>query len=327
MSDVTVDPTAETDNPSVWEERFETQINTFFDEAISRIPGFVDRHLKSFRRVMGRSVSPRTGIADVLVGARNMASGLSRAVGGPGFETTTYTHDHLMKAFEREVVSPAELEALLGRLFQEFEEEMWNRVAREVAENYERTREEVDAFRERLAQLMEREISHDPLLAQAIRAGVKVGLPATLGFVLVGRFSLGDAADNLYKKNLSFYNRLLDRVGQYDAPGWVGAVGWGAGIIGSLALGGLMEFTLNNLRDIKGQYIRQLNTARYVLLYGEDPDLPEGRGLLHIVRGLERQFDRIGSETNRLIEESEAELAIPQDEREPVPVSPKDKEV
>ena len=329
MSDLTFDPTAETENPSVWEERFETQINTFFDEAIGRIPGFVDRHLKSFRRVMGRSVSPRTGVADVLVGVRNLASGLSRAAGGPSFETTSYTHDHLMKAFEREVVSPAELEALLGRLFQEFEDEMWKRVARDVAENYERTREEVLEFRGRLNRIMEREISHDPLLAQAIRAGVKVGVPATLGFVLVGRFSLGDAADNLYKKNLTFYNRMLDRLGRYDAPGWVGAVGWGAGLVGSLAVGGLMEFTLNNLRDIKGQYIRQLNTARYVLLYGENPDLPEGRGLLHIVRGLERQFDRLGAHTARLIEESEVEVAdlVPEEPRpEPIPVK-KDGEV
>ena len=53
-----------------------------------------------------------------------------------------------------------------------------------------------------------------------------------------------------------------------------------------------MEYTVNSFRDIKGRYIRQLNTARYVLLYGEDPDVPAGRGLLHVVRGLERYFEK-----------------------------------
>jgi hypothetical protein len=62
--------------------------------------------------------------------------------------------------------------------------------------------------------------------------------------------------------------------------------------VGTLALGGLMEYTLNSFRDIKGRYIRQLNTARYVLLYGEDPDDPAGRGILHVVRGLERYFEK-----------------------------------
>src|SRR5690606_16441370 len=65
------DPTAETDDPSDWEERFEAQLNTFFDEAIARIPGFVDRNLTSFKRVMSRAVSPKTGIADILIGVRN----------------------------------------------------------------------------------------------------------------------------------------------------------------------------------------------------------------------------------------------------------------
>ena len=303
------DPTLETGDASDWEERFEAQINTFFDEAIARVPGFVDRNLTNFRRVMGRAVSPKTGVLDVLIGVRNMASGLSKQVGGPGFDTTTYTHDKLMESFEREVVSTTELNALMGRLFEEFENEQWTTVAATVESDYAQTREDVEDFRGRLADLMEREISHDPLLAQAIRAGVKVGVPATLGYVLVGRFSLGDAASDLYKKNLNFYHRLLHRMGGSEIPGWVSAAGWAGGILGSLAVGGLMEYTLNNMRDVKGQYIRQLNTTRYVLLYGEDPDTPEGRGILHIVRGLERQFERIPEATSRLIEESEAELA------------------
>lgn len=302
--------TTEGSEASAWEERFEAEINTFFDEAIARVPGFVDRNLRSFRKVMGRSLSPRTGVADILVGLRNMASGLSTAAGGPGFETTTYTHDALTKAFEREVVSPKELETLLGRLFQEFEEGMWGQVADRVEAETSRDRQEVEGFRTRLETIMEREIAHDPLLAQAIRSGVKIGVPATLGYVLFGRFDIGDAAGDLYKKNLNFYNRLLIRIGKYDVPGWVGAVGWAGGVIGSLAVGGLMEYTVNSLRDIKGQYIRQLNTARYVLLYGEDPDTPEGRGLLHVVRGFERQFDRIGDATPRLIEESEASQVV-----------------
>lgn len=304
------DPTAETDDPSDWEERFEAQLNTFFDEAIARIPGFVDRNLTSFKRVMGRAVSPKTGIADILIGVRNIASGVSTTVGGPKFDTTTYTHDKLMESFEREVVSPGELETLLGRLFQEFEDEQWSRVADTVEEEYAQSREDVIAFRGRLHDLMEREISHDPLLAQAIRAGVKVGVPATLGYVLVGRFSLGDAAGDLYKKNLTFYHRILMRMGGTEIPGWVSAAGWAGGLLGSLAFGGLMEYTLNNMRDVKGQYIRQLNTTRYVLLYGEDPDTAAGRGILHIVRGLERQFDRLPETTARLIEDSDVELDL-----------------
>lgn len=297
------DPTAETAEPSDWEERFEAQINTFFDEAIARIPGFVDRNLTSFKRVMTRAVSPKTGIADILIGVRNLASGVSSTLGGPDFQTTTYTHDKLMDAFEREVVSPGELETLLGRLFQEFENEQWSRVASTVEADYARSREDVMAFRERLVALMEREISHDPLLALAIRAGVKVGVPATLGYVLVGKFSLGDAAGDLYKKNLNFYHRLLMRMGGTEVPGWVSAAGWAGGLLGSLAFGGLMEYTLNNLRDVKGQYIRQLNTTRYVLLYGEDPDTVEGRGILHIVRGLERRFEELPEAASRLIAE------------------------
>jgi len=64
-----------------------------------------------------------------------------------------------------------------------------------------------------------------------------------------------------------------------------------------------MEYTLNSVRDIKGQYIRQLNSAAWVLLYGEDPDEPDGRGILHIVRGFERQFDRVPQLTAKLMEE------------------------
>ena len=304
------DPTAETEDPSDWEERFEAQINSFFDEAIARIPGFVDRNLTNLRRVMTRAVSPKTGVADILIGVRNMASGVSTTVGGPSFGTTTYTHDKLMDAFEREVVSPGELETLLGRLFSEFENEQWSRVASAVESDYAKPREDVIAFRQRLADLMEREISHDPLLAQAIRAGVKVGVPATLGYVLVGKFSLGDAAGDLYKKNLRFYHRILMRMGGTEVPGWVSAAGWAGGLLGSLAFGGLMEYTLNNLRDVKGQYIRQLNTTRYVLLYGEDPDTNEGRGILHIVRGLERQFERLPEATSRILDDDEVEFAV-----------------
>lgn len=303
------DPTLETEDPSDWEQRFERQISTFFDEAIARIPSFVDRNLTSFRKVMGRAMSPRTGVVDILIGVRNMASGVSSAVGGPSFETTTYTHDALRGAFEREVVSPGELEALLGRLFQEFEEEQWAQVASTVESDFERSREEVLAFRARLGELMEREITHDPLLAQAVRAGVKVGVPATLGYVLVGKFGLGDAATDLYKKNLNFYHRVLMRMGGNEIPGWVSAAGWAGGLIGSLAFGGLMEYTLNNMRDVKGQYIRKLNTTRAVLLWGADPDSPDGRGILHIVRGLERQFEKLPEATSRLIAEAEHAVA------------------
>ena len=278
---------------SPWEQRFETQINTFFDEAISRVPAFVDRHLKSFRKVMARSVSPRTGVGDILVGLRNVASGVSKSLGGPDFDTTSYTHDALTKAFEREVVSPEELETLLTRLFAEFEDDMWKHVAEKAGEQHDFEHDQIDRFRARLQSTMEEEIGHDPLLAQAIRSGVKIGVPATLGYVLFGRFSLGDAAGEIYKRNLNLYHRTLLKLGRFKVPGWIGAVGWAGGILGTLAVGGLMEYTLNSVRDVKGQYIRQLNTARYVLLYGEDPDDPEGRGLLHIVRGLERRFERV----------------------------------
>ncbi len=125
--------TREGEEPSLWEERFEAQINTFFDEAIARVPGFVDRHLRSFRRVMTRSVAPRTGVGDIAIGVRNLLAGVSRTVGGPDFSTTTFTHDVLTDAFEREVVSPAELESLLGRLFSEFEDDQWQRLARSQA--------------------------------------------------------------------------------------------------------------------------------------------------------------------------------------------------
>ena len=62
-----------------------------------------------------------------------------------------------------------------------------------------------------------------------------------------------------------------------------------------IAIGGVMEYAINSVRDIKGAYIRQLNTARYILLYGDNPDETSGQGLLHIVRGLERQFERVQS--------------------------------
>lgn len=297
--------TSEGPRASVWEERFEGQINALFDDSIQRLPGYVDRNLKSFRRVMGRSVAPKTGVGDILVGVRNLASGLSKSVGGPDFDTTSFTHDKLTEAFEREVLSPEELETLLARLFEEFEEEMWSRVADESAEMPSRV--DVEAVRTRMSKLMEREIAHDPLLAQAIRSGVKIGVPATLGYVLFGRLNFSEfateKASELYKSNLNFYNRILASLGRYQVPGWVGAVGWAGGVLGSLAIGGIMEYTLNSVRDIKGQYIRQLNTARYVLLYGENPEEPEGRGLLHIVRGLERQFERVPALTAQLMDE------------------------
>lgn len=294
--------------PTVWEERFEGQINTFFDEAIARVPGFVDRHLRSFRRVMGRNLAPTTGVGDVLVGLRNMAAGVSSAVGGPDFATTTFTHDKLVKAFEREVVSPEELETLLARLFAEFEESLWKKAQQDlsIADN-----EELQQVRSRLETMMERDIAHDPLLAQALRTGVKLGVPATLGYVLMGKLNaggptFGDAANEIYKRNLDAYQKVLVKVGRLDVPGWVGAVGWAGGIVGTLALGGLMEFTLNSVRDVKGQYIRQLNAARYTLLYGDDPEDPEGRGVLHVVRGLERRYDRLPELTSQILETSDA---------------------
>ena len=228
--------------------------------------------------------------------------GAVRAAGGKDFSTTTFTHDQLTEAFEREVVSPEELESLLTRLFSEFEDEQWDRLARAYLEERElddHARERVtERVRERLMALMEREIAHDPLLAQAIRSGVKIGIPATLGFVLFGKLTGAggfgaETAGKIYKQQLTLYHRLLTRLGKFEIPSWLGAVGWASGVIGSLALGGVMEYALNSVRDIKGQYIRQLNTARYVLLYGDNPDEPSGQGLLHVVRGLERQFERV----------------------------------
>lgn len=289
--------------PTVWEERFEGQINTFFDEAIARVPGFVDRHLRSFRRVMGRNLAPTTGIGDVLVGLRNVAAGVSSAVGGPDFATTTFTHDKLVEAFEREVVSPQELETLLARLFAEFEEALWKQAQQDLSipDNAE-----LQLVRGRVEHMMERDIAHDPLLAQALRTGVKLGVPATLGYVLMGRFqtgpTFGDAAQEIYKRNLDAYQKVLVKVGRLDVPGWVGAVGWAGGIVGTLAIGGLMEYTLNSVRDVKGQYIRQLNATRYALLYGDDPEDPEGRGVLHIVRGLERRYERMPELTTKILE-------------------------
>ena len=294
--------TREGEEPSLWEERFEAQINTFFDEAIARVPGFVDRHLRSFRRVMTRSVAPRTGIGDIAVGVRNMLAGVSRNVGGPDFSTTTFTHDVLTGSFEREVVSPAELESLLARLFSEFEADQWQRLAQSRLageQGEEKSDEELaDELRERLMGHMEREIAHDPLLAQALRSGLKIGLPATLGYVLFGQFTFAgrfgaESAGRLYKKQLNFYHRILMKLGTFEIPTWLGAVGWASGMVGTLALGGVMEYTLNAVRDVKGAYIRQLNTARYILLYGDNPDELSGQGLLHVVRGLERQFERV----------------------------------
>lgn len=303
MSEETVDQykdvaldTSEGDEPSEWEKRFEAQVNTFFDESIARVPGFVDRNLKSFKKVMSRSLGPRTGVADIFVSLRNVASGVSKTVGGPDFSTSTYTDDRLRESFEREVVSPDELESLLRRLFTEFEEAQWSAVADERAQRLDQDPEELEGdIREQFTARMEGEINHDPLLAQAIRSGVKLGLPATLGYVLFGKVTwLGfgsDAAGEIYKSRLNFYNQTLMKLGRFKIPGWVGAVGLAGSVLGTLAAGGIMEFAVNNVRDIKGAYIRQLNSARHALLYGEDTEHPEG--LLHLVRGLERQFERL----------------------------------
>ncbi len=308
--------TSESDEPSEWEERFENQINAFFDDAIARVPGFVDRHLKSFRKIMTRSMAPKTGLGDVVVSVRNLASSLSSAVGGPDFSRESYTHDELTNAFEREVVSPEELESLLNRLFREFEQGQWEKVAEATRSDEEadsRDRPSADDMRERVEALMEQEIAHDPLLAQVIRSGVKVGLPATLGYVLFGKVTFAggfgsEAASNIYKRRLDLYNRALLRLGKYKVPGWVGAVGWAGGLVGSLAIGGLVEFAVNSIRDVKGSYIRQLNAARYVILYGEDPEKPEGQGIIHLVRGLERQFDRLAEMSEDALEEAEQEV-------------------
>jgi hypothetical protein len=303
MNDLTVDPSDE-ETPSAWEERFENQINAFFDEAIARVPGFVDRHLKSFRSIMKRSVSPKTGLGDVMVSMRNMLSGISGAVGGPDFSRDTYTHEELTRAFEREVVSSDELESLINRLFREFEQDQWERLAAAHSDLGGHSNEvDTEEIRSRIEAMMEQEIAHDPLLGQVIRSGVKVGLPATLGYVLFGKVNLSglDAADasqalgEMHREKLDLYNRTLLKIGKYQVPGWVGAVGLAGGLVGTLAVGGLVEFAVNSLRDVKGSYIRQLNAARYVLLYGEDPEDPEGRGIIHLVRGLERQFDRLAA--------------------------------
>ena len=93
---------------------------------------------------------------------------------------------------------------------------------------------------------MEREIAHDPLLAQAIRSGLKIGIPATLGYVLFGRFTFAgrfgaETASKLYKRQLNFYHRILMRLGKFEIPTWLGAVGWAGGLVGTLAIGGVME--------------------------------------------------------------------------------------
>ena len=299
--------TTEREEASLWEERFEMQINTFFDEAIERVPGFVDRNLTSFRKVMGRSLGPKTGIADLFISARNVAAGMSKSVGGPDFSTSTFTDDKLAESFEREVVSSAELESLLNRLFAEFEEEQWAAFLEKEADGASPEDEEVQNLRDRLVEMMDKEIAHDPLLAQAIRSGVRLGIPATLGYVLFGKatFVAGTGAGEGYKRHLDFYRRSVIKLGGTEVPGWMGAVGIAGGVLGSLAVGGLMEFAVNNVRDVKGSYIRQINAARYVLLYGEDPDVPEGQGLLHVVRGLERQFERLPKLTSGFLNHAE----------------------
>ncbi|MEM1348199.1 MAG: hypothetical protein AAGI01_06585 [Myxococcota bacterium] len=304
--------TREGAEPSLWEERFEARINTFFDEAIARVPGFVDRNLKSLRRIMGRSLSPTTGVGDIFIGVRNLFSGVSKSVGGPEFSTTTFTHDKLTESFAREVVSSQELESLLNVLFMEFEEEQLSRLAEALGVADEESA--IDAVRARLVLLMEQEIGHDPLLAQAIRSGVKIGLPATLGYVLFSKFTFGETLGSksvaeVYKRRLTFYHRVLTKLGKFEIPSWLGAVGWAGGVVGSLAIGGLMEYALNSVRDIKGAYIRQLNTARYILLYGENPEETMGQGLLHIVRGLERQFER-AQDLGQLITEGDAQPSV-----------------
>jgi len=300
--------TSEGEKPSAWEERFESQINTFFDDAIARVPGFVDRHLKSLRKVMGRSLSPKTGLGDVAISVRNVVSGVSSALGGPDFSRKSFTNEKLTKAFEREVVSSEELENLIKRLFREFEQDQWKRIEENV-EQLDGVEEPPTAeqLRRRIENLMEQEIAHDPLLAQVIRSGVKVGIPATLGYVLFGKVTfVGDFRSEsglqLYRRRLDLYGSTLDRLGKYKVPGWVGALGVAGGLLGSLAVGGLVEFAVNSVRDVKGTYIRQLNAARYVILYGDDPETPEGQGIVHLVRGLEGQFDRIAEMTEDALE-------------------------
>lgn len=308
LRDLGID-TTEAEVPSEWEQRFETQITNFFNEAQNRIPGFVDRHLTSFKQVMKRSLAPKTGLGDVMVSAQNMLAGVSSALGGPDFSRDTYTHEELTEAFEREVISPDELELLLSRLFREFEEEMWAHVEQQVHQAADDDPPPVDAdiLRERILELTEEEIAHDPLLAQVIRSGVRIGLPASLGYVLFGRLTLTadagtEAASQVYEKRLDLYHRALHQLGRFQIPGWMGAVGFAGGLVGTLAVGGLVEYTLNNVRDIKGFYIRQLNAAKHALLYGDDPESPEGQGVLHLVRGLERQFDDLAEMTRKEVE-------------------------
>lgn len=298
-----------------WESRFESQINAFFDDAIQRVPGFVDKNLRSFRKVMGRNLAPTTGVGDVLIGVRNLASGVSSAVGGPKFETTTFTHDKLVEAFEREVVSPKELETLLSRLFAEFEEDLWRKAERAAPEG---AADGIHEARERVVAMMEQEIAHDPKLAQALRTGVKIGVPATLGYVLFGQLgtgpSFGDAAGEIYKRNLDLYHKVLLRFGGVEVPTWVGAVGWAGSVLGTLAAGGLVEFGLNNIRDLKGSYIRQLNSARHILLHGHDPGDEDGKGILHIVRGFERRVENVPELAKNILEGAD-EATEPQKEK------------
>lgn len=314
--------TSEGDEPSEWEERFESEINSFFDDAIARVPGFVDRHLKSLKKVMGRSLSPKTGLGDIAVSVQNLASGVSSALGGPDFSRKTFTHDKLTKAFEHEVVGPDELETLIKELFHEFEEAQWRKIERAAADLDDVDQPpSADEMRARIENLMEQEIAHDPLLAQVIRSGVKVGIPATLGYVLFGKVTFAgdfgtETASQVYEERLSIYESALAKLGQYKVPGWVGAIGWAGGVVGSMAVGGLVEYAINSIRDVKGAYIRQLNAARYVILYGDDPDQPDGQGIVHLVRGLERQFDRIADMTEDALRNGEFHPA-PDDSADP----------
>jgi hypothetical protein len=259
---------------------------------------------------MKRSLAPKTGLGDVMVSARNMLSGVSSALGGPDFSRDTFTNEELTESFEREVISPDELELLLSRLFREFEEDMWEQVEQEVhnaSEGDEPPPVDADVLRQRILELTEQEIAHDPVLAQVIRSGVRIGLPASLGYVLFGRLTLAadtgvDAASQMYEKRLDIYNRALHQLGRFQVPGWMGAVGFAGGLVGTLAVGGLVEYTLNSVRDIKGFYLRQLNAAKHALLYGDDPESAEGQGILHLVRGLERQFDQLADITRQEVE-------------------------
>lgn len=288
--------------PSHWEDRFEKEINQLFDDAIDRLPRFVERHFKSFSRVMGRNLSPRAGIGDLYVGLRNLASAFSEAVGGPEFETTTFTEDQLSRAFEQEVLSPFELEAMLGRLFTAFEDDLWDR----FQEDSVRGTQDALQVRDRFRNMIDEEIAHDPKLAQAIRSGVHLGIPITLGYFLFGRTASGTVDNKLGRdiglQDVTVFQRLFQSFRGKTEPrdddsffqDFTGnALGITGAVLGSLVVGGVLEYAYNSLRDLKGSYIRQINTARYVLLYGTDPSDPDCYGILQIVRAIERRFETL----------------------------------